>query len=203
MTTITVYDPPMCCSTGVCGAEVDQRLVTFAADLDWLKSTGVAVRRINLAQEPQEFVAHPEIRALMDRLGGDALPAILIQARSFQSCAIHLVPSWAALRNWGPGPPRTLPCWLTSPLRRVESRLLRQFQQGCGRVRENRGLLLRRPREEVPCSPICRSSCSSPARAAWARPPSPARRPCSWPGRASACCSSAPIRPPTWVRCSA
>ncbi|RUR33923.1 arsenic metallochaperone ArsD family protein [Vreelandella andesensis] len=46
MTTITVYDPPMCCATGVCGADVDQQLITFAADLDWLKSQGVTVRLI-------------------------------------------------------------------------------------------------------------------------------------------------------------
>lgn len=81
MTTITVYDPPMCCSTGVCGADVDQRLVTFAADLDWLKSQGVTVRRVNLAQEPQEFVDQPEINALLHRSDGDALPAVLVQGK--------------------------------------------------------------------------------------------------------------------------
>lgn len=43
MTNVTVYDPAMCCSTGICGAEVDQQLVTFAADLDWLKSKGKSV----------------------------------------------------------------------------------------------------------------------------------------------------------------
>ena len=37
MTNVTVYDPAMCCSTGICGAEVGQQLVTFAADLDWPK----------------------------------------------------------------------------------------------------------------------------------------------------------------------
>jgi hypothetical protein len=81
MTTITVYDPPMCCSTGVCGADVDQRLVTFAADLDWLKSQGVTVRRVNLAQEPQEFVDQPEINELLHRSDGDALPAVLVQGK--------------------------------------------------------------------------------------------------------------------------
>jgi len=78
MTTLTVYDPPQCCSTGVCGADVDQRLVDFAADLDWLKSQGAEVRRINLSQEPMEFVANPEIKALMDTAGTNALPAILV-----------------------------------------------------------------------------------------------------------------------------
>jgi hypothetical protein len=34
MTTVTVYDPPMCCSTGVCGLQVDPKLAQFAGDLD-------------------------------------------------------------------------------------------------------------------------------------------------------------------------
>ena len=38
MTHIDVFDPPMCCSTGVCGPSVDPRLAAFAADVDWLRS---------------------------------------------------------------------------------------------------------------------------------------------------------------------
>jgi hypothetical protein len=38
MTSIRVFDPAMCCSTGICGPSVDPQLVRFAADLDWLKS---------------------------------------------------------------------------------------------------------------------------------------------------------------------
>ena len=34
MSLIQVFDPAMCCNTGVCGTEVDQQLVTFAADVD-------------------------------------------------------------------------------------------------------------------------------------------------------------------------
>ena len=37
MTKINVYDSAMCCSTGVCGVDVDQRLVNFAADVEWAK----------------------------------------------------------------------------------------------------------------------------------------------------------------------
>jgi hypothetical protein len=32
MKTLTVFDPAMCCSTGVCGSDVDQVLVDFSAD---------------------------------------------------------------------------------------------------------------------------------------------------------------------------
>lgn len=78
MTTVTVYDPPMCCSTGVCGPEVDPKLAQFAGDLDWLKAQGVEVRRINLAQEPGRFVENATVKAVLDRSGGDKLPAILV-----------------------------------------------------------------------------------------------------------------------------
>lgn len=81
MTEITVYDPPMCCATGVCGAEVDQRLVSFAADIDWLKAQGVTVRRVNLAREPLAFVEEPQIAALMARSEGDALPVVMVDGR--------------------------------------------------------------------------------------------------------------------------
>jgi AhpD family alkylhydroperoxidase len=78
MTTVTVYDPRMCCSTGVCGPEIDPKLVQFAGDLDWLKSRGVEVRRFNLAQEPGRFVENAAVKALLDRSGGDDLPAIVV-----------------------------------------------------------------------------------------------------------------------------
>lgn len=81
MTTVTVYDPPMCCSTGICGPEIDPKLAQFAADLDWLKSRGVEVRRFNLAQEPGRFVENAAVKALLDRSGGDELPAIAVGDR--------------------------------------------------------------------------------------------------------------------------
>jgi AhpD family alkylhydroperoxidase len=78
MQTITVYDPPMCWSTGVCGPEVDPKLAQFAGDLDWLKARGVSVERINLAQEPGRFVENAAVKAILDRSGGDDLPAIIV-----------------------------------------------------------------------------------------------------------------------------
>lgn len=81
MTTLTVYDPAMCCSTGICGPEIDPRLIAFASDLDWLKTRGIAVTRINLAQEPARFLEHAEVKAVLDRSGGEELPVILIDGR--------------------------------------------------------------------------------------------------------------------------
>jgi glutaredoxin len=78
MKPVTVYDPAMCCSTGICGAEVDQTLVTFAADLDWLKSQNVPVTRINLSQEPGEFSANAAVKSVLQNNGVEALPVIML-----------------------------------------------------------------------------------------------------------------------------
>jgi len=78
MKIITVYDPPMCCKTGVCGPSVDPKVVQFAGDLEWLKTQGVSVQRFNLAQEPEKFVENSSIKAILERSGDAELPAILL-----------------------------------------------------------------------------------------------------------------------------
>lgn len=97
MTALTIFDPPMCCATGICGADVDQRLVDFAADLDWLKAQGVPVRRINLSQEPAEFVANAAINALMQASGGEDLPALMVEGSVVSK---GRYPSRAELTAW-------------------------------------------------------------------------------------------------------
>lgn len=82
MKNLTIYDPAMCCSTGICGADVDQNLVNFAADLDWLKSQGVAVRRINISTEPAEFISNVKIKAILESDGVESLPVILVDGET-------------------------------------------------------------------------------------------------------------------------
>ena len=78
MKTIHVYDKPMCCSSGVCGPDVDPVLPAFAADLDWLKSQGHRVERYNLAQQPQAFIENKTIHQLLSTAGTDCLPVVLV-----------------------------------------------------------------------------------------------------------------------------
>ena len=81
MKTIQVYEKPMCCSTGVCGPQVDPVLPRFAADLEWLKSQGHQVERFNLAQQPAAFVQNAEIQQLLASQGTDCLPLIEVDGR--------------------------------------------------------------------------------------------------------------------------
>lgn len=78
MIKIQVFDPAMCCSTGICGADVEQDLIDFAADMDWAKARGVHIERLNLAKEPQAFADNDTVRAFLHRSGEQALPLILI-----------------------------------------------------------------------------------------------------------------------------
>ncbi len=78
MTTIQIFDPALCCSTGVCGVEVDQALVSFAADVDWAKQSGAQVERFNLAQQPLAFAENATVKAFLERSGQEALPLILV-----------------------------------------------------------------------------------------------------------------------------
>lgn len=79
--TLQVFDPAMCCSTGVCGPNVDSKLVQFAADLDWLKSQGVIVQRHNLSQNPAAFVENQAVQAALTEKGESALPALLLNGK--------------------------------------------------------------------------------------------------------------------------
>ena len=73
---LTIYDPAMCCSTGVCGPDVDSKLVRFSSDLDWIAKQGVDVRRFNLAQEPGAFAEDVSVKAVLESQGDAGLPLI-------------------------------------------------------------------------------------------------------------------------------
>lgn len=77
MTSLTIFDPAMCCSTGICGAEIDQKLVDFAGDLDWLKSQGIEVKRINLSSEPALFAENELVKSVLENSGVEGLPVII------------------------------------------------------------------------------------------------------------------------------
>lgn len=97
MSKIQVFDPAMCCNTGVCGPEVDPSLITFAADLEWLKAQGTQVERINLAQQPQLFAQHDAIRGLLEAQGESSLPAIVVNGE-IKQCGHY--PSREQLAQW-------------------------------------------------------------------------------------------------------
>lgn len=80
MKSLEIFDPAMCCSTGVCGVEVDPVLAQFAADLQWVAEQGVTVSRHNLGQEPAAFAAQPAVVKEMEA-GMDRLPILVVDGK--------------------------------------------------------------------------------------------------------------------------
>ncbi len=105
MTRVEVFDPPMCCSTGVCGPEVDPELPRFAGDLAWLARSGVEVVRANLAQQPEAFARNSIVLEAMKK-GDDALPLLLVDGKI--SCRGRY-PSRKELAEWAGLDPASRP----------------------------------------------------------------------------------------------
>jgi thiamine pyrophosphate-dependent acetolactate synthase large subunit-like protein len=78
MKNIQVFDPALCCSTGVCGVDVDQALVSFSADVAWARLNGARIERFNLARQPMAFVENSAVKGFLERSGEEALPLILV-----------------------------------------------------------------------------------------------------------------------------
>ena len=94
---IDVYDPAMCCSTGVCGPDVDDSLTDFANDVKWMKSQGIEVNRFNLGQEPEAFKSNPVVIARLQNAGSDILPIIFINGERVSEGAY---PDRNQLKDW-------------------------------------------------------------------------------------------------------
>ncbi len=78
---LQIFEPPMCCSTGICGPGVDPALVEFTADLDWLKRQGVEIERYNLSQQTQAFVSNTTVNDALKKDGNECLPLILADGK--------------------------------------------------------------------------------------------------------------------------
>ncbi len=78
MKDLKIFEPAMCCETGVCGVDADMVLITFTADIDWLKKQGVTVQRFNLAQEPAAFIKDPLVKSEIKKHGENCLPLLMV-----------------------------------------------------------------------------------------------------------------------------
>ena len=78
MSHVKVYDPAVCCSTGVCSPDADASIAQFSAALEKARKAGVTVDRFTLAHQPAEYVANTTIKSLLDTEGVDVLPVVMV-----------------------------------------------------------------------------------------------------------------------------
>ena len=58
---MVIFDPAMCCSTGVCGPSVDKNLMRVSTLINRLEKKGIVVERHNLSNNPKIFIDNKEI----------------------------------------------------------------------------------------------------------------------------------------------
>jgi len=82
---IEIYDPPMCCSSGLCGPTLDPVLVKMNDAVLALKKQGVEVERFNLAQQPKAYMDNKTIAELLHKNGKKILPIIMVDGQVFRT----------------------------------------------------------------------------------------------------------------------
>jgi len=82
---IEIYDPPMCCSTGLCGPTIDPVLVATNDAVLALKKQGIEVERYNLSQQPKVFLANEKVADLLHGNGKKILPITIVNGKVFKT----------------------------------------------------------------------------------------------------------------------
>ncbi|QFT89847.1 Arsenical resistance operon trans-acting repressor ArsD [Bacillus sp. THAF10] len=77
MAKIEIFDPAMCCATGVCGPSVDPELTRVASAIFTIQQKGLEITRYNLGAEPEPFVTYEKVNNLLMEKGPDCLPIVL------------------------------------------------------------------------------------------------------------------------------
>ena len=98
-TSLKIYDPALCCSSGVCGPSVDDKMVALAGFLKGLDDSQVKVERYNLAQQPAAYVENPAVAATLKDKGTDALPLFYVDDELVWSGSYPSVDKLAELLN--------------------------------------------------------------------------------------------------------
>ena len=105
MKSVKIFEPAMCCATGLCGVGVDPELLRISTVIETLKQNNIQVDRFNLTNAPMEFVYDTTINTFINEKGPDALPTILLDGDLVLS---GRYPTNAELTEWLNLPAETL-----------------------------------------------------------------------------------------------
>lgn len=81
MKKMIIFDPAMCCSTGVCGPSVNPELLRVSTVINNLNSNGILVERYNLTNNPQIFIDNKTINEILMKQGVDVLPVTIVDGK--------------------------------------------------------------------------------------------------------------------------
>ena len=97
MTKVEIFDPAMCCSTGVCGPSVDPELTRVASAVYSLEKRGFDIKRYQLTSDPDKFAENDEVTRAFKEKGPDALPVVLLND---QTVKVGMYPTNEEFAEW-------------------------------------------------------------------------------------------------------
>jgi len=75
---VQIFDPPMCCPTGLCGPALDQTLLDVNEMILGLQKEGYQVERYQMTTNPQAYLSQPEVMRLVREKQMAALPIVVV-----------------------------------------------------------------------------------------------------------------------------
>lgn len=94
---IELFEPAMCCSSGVCGPAVDPKLVKLQVALRRIEEQGngeIEVRRFNLSNDLEAFARNAAINGVLKEYGPDGLPVAYIDGEPIASGEYPTMDQW-------------------------------------------------------------------------------------------------------------
>lgn len=97
MKKVEIFDPPMCCPTGVCGPAIDPELLRIATVINSLKEKGADISRHGLSSDPMVFITRQVINDILQNEGAEVLPVTLVDGQVVKTKAY---PTNQELSDW-------------------------------------------------------------------------------------------------------
>ena len=84
---VEVFDPPMCCPTGLCGPVLDTTLLDLGEAIVAIESEGHIVVRHMMTTEPHAFMRNREVYEAIRARQLEVLPITVVRGRIFKTDA--------------------------------------------------------------------------------------------------------------------
>jgi hypothetical protein len=97
---VEIFDPPMCCPTGICGPTIDPVLLDIQEALLRIQKQfdgAASVERYLLSQQPARFMQNPQVLALLKKEGAGILPITVVEGEIVKTKSY---PSFQELSQW-------------------------------------------------------------------------------------------------------
>ncbi|MDU1906578.1 MAG: arsenite efflux transporter metallochaperone ArsD [Dysgonomonas sp.] len=94
---VKIYDPALCCPTGLCGVNIDPELMRIAVVIETLKKKGITIERFNLRDHPQVYVDNKKINDCLMKESAEVLPITTLDG---EIVLTKQYPSNAQIAEW-------------------------------------------------------------------------------------------------------